>query len=246
MSLFSLFTFSFSSSPRVLRSPTVSLAVRDASIVAGSFARPSSPCTPLPVSPLPCLCPDTVWLVLWAGDGAPRSLSVRSSGVCWTRPFSVGRLLLCVAFALLPSLRAVTMCRLRFWCRLCWWMLWITWHAIVSKHSPYYFRFSFPHHKLATLLFGACLARRNRTDPYEEKKYRGPDIKEVQAWWKQCQDWIAQFKQQRLRRARVNSSDDVCCQTLEILLSIQEQTLIWLTSNYLDNVEEYSMVDENI
>ena len=58
---FSLFTFSFSSSPRVLRSPTVSLAVRDASSVAGSFARPSSPCTPLPVSPLPCLCPDTVW-----------------------------------------------------------------------------------------------------------------------------------------------------------------------------------------
>ena len=43
----------------------VSLAVRDASIVAGSFARPSSPCAPLPVSPLPCLCPDTVWLVLW-------------------------------------------------------------------------------------------------------------------------------------------------------------------------------------
>ena len=66
-----------------------------------------------------------------------------------------GRLLLCVAFALLPSLRAVTMFRLRFWCRLCWWMLWITWHAIVSWHSPYYFRFSFPHHKLATLLFGA-------------------------------------------------------------------------------------------
>ena len=70
----------------------------------------------------------------------------------------VGRLLLCVAFALLPSLRAVTMSRLRFWCRLCWWMLWITWHAIVSRHSPHYFRFSFPHHKLATLLFGACLS----------------------------------------------------------------------------------------
>ena len=24
-----------------------------------------SSCAPLPVSPLPCLCPDTVWLVLW-------------------------------------------------------------------------------------------------------------------------------------------------------------------------------------
>ena len=70
----------------------------------------------------------------------------------------VRRLLLCVAFALLPSLRAVTMSRLRFWCRLCWWMLWITLHAIVSWHSPHYFRFGFPHHKLATLLFGACLS----------------------------------------------------------------------------------------
>ena len=37
-------------------------------------------------------------------------------------------------------------------------MLWITWHAIVSWHSPHYFRFSFPHHKLATLLFCACLS----------------------------------------------------------------------------------------
>ena len=29
----------------------------------GSFARPSSPCAPFPVSPLPCLRSDTVWLV---------------------------------------------------------------------------------------------------------------------------------------------------------------------------------------
>ena len=57
---------------------------------------------------------------------------------------------LCVAFALLPSLRAVTMCRIRFWCRLCWWMLWITWYTIVSRHSPYYLWLSFPHRKLAT------------------------------------------------------------------------------------------------
>ena len=65
VTLLSFYVLSLSSSPRALRSPTVSLAVRDASIVAGSFARPSSPCAPLPVSPLPCLCPDTVWLVLW-------------------------------------------------------------------------------------------------------------------------------------------------------------------------------------
>ena len=52
----------------------------------GLLARPPSPCAPFPVSPLPCLRSDTVWLVLC---GAPRSLSVvRSSGVCWTRPFS--------------------------------------------------------------------------------------------------------------------------------------------------------------
>ena len=34
-------------------------------IVAGSFACLSSPCAPLPVSSLPCLSSDTVWLVLW-------------------------------------------------------------------------------------------------------------------------------------------------------------------------------------
>ena len=49
--------------------------------------------------------------------------------------------------------------------------------------------------ELDALLFDRA-ARRNRTDPYEEKKYRGPGIKEVQAWWKQCQDWMAHFKEQ--------------------------------------------------
>ena len=57
-------------------------------LVAGSFARLPPPCAPLPVSPLPC----PLWYGMVgtvAGDGAPRSLSVvRSSGVCWTRPFS--------------------------------------------------------------------------------------------------------------------------------------------------------------
>ena len=49
--------------------------------------------------------------------------------------------------------------------------------------------------ELDTLLFDRA-ARRNRTDPYEEKKYRGAGIKEVQAWWKKCQDWMAHFKKQ--------------------------------------------------
>ena len=49
--------------------------------------------------------------------------------------------------------------------------------------------------ELDALLFDRA-ARRNRTDPYEEKKYRGSGIKEVQAWWKQCQDWMAHFKEQ--------------------------------------------------
>ena len=36
----------------------------------------------------------------------------------------------------------------------------------------------------------------NRTDPYEEQRYRGARIEEVKAWWKICQDWMAQFKKQ--------------------------------------------------
>ena len=38
-------------------------------------------------------------------------------------------------------------------------------------------------------------ATRNRTDPYEEKSYHGAAIKEVQAWWKQCKEWMAHFKE---------------------------------------------------
>ena len=48
--------------------------------------------------------------------------------------------------------------------------------------------------ELDALLFDRA-ARRNRTNPYEEKKYRGAGIKEVQAWWKTCQDWMAHFKE---------------------------------------------------
>ena len=106
-------------------------------------------------SPLlrPCCLSRCLPKVAWPNVAAP-FVDITQSG-CHRH---VRRLLLCVAFALLPSLRAVTMSRLRFWCRLCWWMLWITWHAIVSWHSPHYLWFSFPHHKLATLLFGACLS----------------------------------------------------------------------------------------
>ena len=80
---------SLSPPPRVLRSPTVSLAVRNASIVAGSFARPSfSLCSSPSISP-PMSLPRYGMVGTVAGDGAPRSLSdFRSLGVCWTRPFT--------------------------------------------------------------------------------------------------------------------------------------------------------------
>ena len=51
--------------------------------------------------------------------------------------------------------------------------------------------------ELYNLLFDRDI-RRNRTDPYEEKKYRGAGIKEVQAWWKKCHDWMEHFKEQSL------------------------------------------------
>ena len=38
------------------------------------------------------------------------------------------------------------------------------------------------------------VARRNRTDPYDEKKYRGAGLREVQTWWKTCKDWMARSK----------------------------------------------------
>ena len=50
-----------------------------------------------------------------------------------------------------------------------------------------------PKKELDALLFDRA-ARRNRKDPYEEKSYRGTRTKEVHAWWKQCRDWMAQFK----------------------------------------------------
>ena len=49
--------------------------------------------------------------------------------------------------------------------------------------------------ELDALLFDRA-AKKNHTNPYEEKPYRGAAIKEVQAWWKQCKDWMAHFKGQ--------------------------------------------------
>eukprot|EP00434_Breviolum_minutum_P009482 symbB.v1.2.008351.t1/scaffold507.1/size305965/21 len=50
-----------------------------------------------------------------------------------------------------------------------------------------------PKEDLDALLFDR-VARRNRTDPYDEKKYRGAGLKEVQTWWKTCKDWMARYK----------------------------------------------------
>ena len=49
--------------------------------------------------------------------------------------------------------------------------------------------------ELDALLFDRA-ARRSHTNPYEEKAYRGPAIKEVQAWWGQCKEWMSHFKGQ--------------------------------------------------
>ena len=67
--------------PRVLRSPTDSLAPRNMPSVAGSLARPSSPCAPFPVSPLSCHRSDTRWSLLWLA-------TVRCS-IVGLRPFSL-------------------------------------------------------------------------------------------------------------------------------------------------------------
>ena len=49
--------------------------------------------------------------------------------------------------------------------------------------------------ELYALLFDRA-ARRSHTNPYEEKAYRGPALKEVQAWWEQCKEWMLYFKGQ--------------------------------------------------
>eukprot|EP00434_Breviolum_minutum_P035286 symbB.v1.2.031227.t2/scaffold3601.1/size53442/2 len=49
--------------------------------------------------------------------------------------------------------------------------------------------------ELDALLFDRA-ARRSHTNPYEEKAYRGPALKEVQAWWSQCKEWMSYYKGQ--------------------------------------------------
>ena len=48
---------------------------------------------------------------------------------------------------------------------------------------------------LYALLFDRA-ARRSHTNPYEEKAYRGHGYKEVQAWWRQCKEWMLSYKGQ--------------------------------------------------
>ena len=49
--------------------------------------------------------------------------------------------------------------------------------------------------QLNALLFDKA-ARGSQKNPYEEKAYRGPALKAVQAWWEQCKDWMQYFKGQ--------------------------------------------------
>ena len=47
--------------------------------------------------------------------------------------------------------------------------------------------------QLYALLFNKA-ARGSQKNPYEEKAYRGPAHKAVQAWWEQCQEWMLYYK----------------------------------------------------
>ena len=49
-------------------------------------------------------------------------------------------------------------------------------------------------HQLHALLFDKA-ARASHKNPYEEKTYRGPDLKAVQTWW-ECKEWMHYFKGQ--------------------------------------------------
>ena len=49
--------------------------------------------------------------------------------------------------------------------------------------------------QLYALLFNKA-ARGSQKNPYEEKAYRGPALKAVQAWWEQCKEWMLYFKGQ--------------------------------------------------
>ena len=75
-------------SSRVPRSPTDSLAPRNWPSVAGSFARPSSPCAPFPVSPLSCHSSDTRWLILWLATVLQGSCQCLFFGSLLDSPFA--------------------------------------------------------------------------------------------------------------------------------------------------------------
>ena len=47
--------------------------------------------------------------------------------------------------------------------------------------------------QLYELLFNKA-ARGSQKNLYEEKAYRGPAHREVQAWWEQCQEWMLYYK----------------------------------------------------
>ena len=49
--------------------------------------------------------------------------------------------------------------------------------------------------QLYALLFNKAV-RGSQTNPYEEKAYRGPAHKAVQAWWEHCQEWMLYYKGQ--------------------------------------------------
>ena len=49
--------------------------------------------------------------------------------------------------------------------------------------------------QLYALLFNKAV-RGSQKNPYEEKAYRGPALKAVQAWWEQCKEWMLYFKGQ--------------------------------------------------
>jgi len=55
--------------------------------------------------------------------------------------------------------------------------------------------------QLYALLFNKA-ARGSQTNPYEEKAYRGPAHKAVQAWWEHCQEWMLYYKGQSAHWSR--------------------------------------------
>ena len=75
-----------------------------------------------------------------------------------------------------------------------WMEIKLSWNVLSDRmytHAPT----GMPRERLYELLFNRA-AKSSQRNPYEEKAYRGPDYKEVQARWKQCQDWMWYYKRQ--------------------------------------------------